>query len=171
MNTIDLIVLLVLAVAVWNGWRKGFIVQTGSLVAIIGGLWLAVAYAAPVGEMLHFDPLVQTAGGFIVVLLSSLLVVAVAGRLLRRLCRFSGFGWLDTALGIAVSTFKYMLLVSVLFFAIDKINIGHWLIAEQTIEKSKSYKPVLGISELIFPLVEWAGDRMSQQENRPDDGA
>lgn len=170
MNTIDLIVLLVSAVAVWNGWRKGFIVQTGSLIAIAGGLWLAVTYGGAVGEILNFDPLVRAAGGFIVVLLSCLLVVAIAGRLLRRLCRFTGFGWLDIALGIGVSAFKYLLVVSVLFFAIDTINIGHWLIGEQTIEKSKTYRPVLGISELIFPFVEWAGERMSQQENPTGDG-
>ncbi len=56
MNTIDLIVCLVLALAVWNGWRKGFIVQAGSLVALVVGLWLALRFGKPVGEWLHFDP-------------------------------------------------------------------------------------------------------------------
>ena len=55
MNTIDLIVCLVLALAVWNGWRKGFIVQAGSLVALVVGLWLALRFGKPVGEWLHFE--------------------------------------------------------------------------------------------------------------------
>ena len=34
MNTIDLIVLLALGLAVWSGWRRGFVVQVGSLAGL-----------------------------------------------------------------------------------------------------------------------------------------
>ena len=55
LNTIDFIVCLVLGLAVWNGWRQGFIVQVGSLVAVVVGLWLAARYGAVVGERLRLD--------------------------------------------------------------------------------------------------------------------
>ena len=41
MNTLDLIVCLVLALAVWNGWRQGFVVQICSLAGIVAGIWIA----------------------------------------------------------------------------------------------------------------------------------
>lgn len=167
MNTIDFIVCLVLALAVWNGWRKGFIVQAGSLVALVAGLWLAVHYGSAVGGWLKFDPLVQFVGGFIVLFLGCILVVAVVGRLLKRLSRFAGFGWLDTVLGIAISVLKYMLVVSVFFAALEKLNVGHWLISSRTIETSKSYKPVLWFSGLIFPLAEEIGG-LPQADEKQD---
>ena len=41
MNTIDLIVLLALGLAVWSGWRRGFVVQVGSLAGLALALWAA----------------------------------------------------------------------------------------------------------------------------------
>lgn len=168
MNTIDLIVCLVLALAVWNGWRKGFIVQAGSLVALIAGLWLAVRFGKTVGEWLNFDPLVRSAGGFIVLLLGCILLVAIVGRLLKRLSRFAGFGWLDTALGVALSVLKYMLVVSVFFAAFDKLNVGCWLVDSRTIETSISYRPVLRLSGLIFPYAERIGEQLPQAGEKQD---
>ena len=78
MNTIDLIVCLVLALAVWNGWRKGFIVQVCSLVAIAAGLWCAAHYGPGVGDALHLDPSVRTAGGFAVVLRAAKAMTSMA---------------------------------------------------------------------------------------------
>lgn len=165
MNTIDFIVLLVLAVAVWNGWRRGFIVQACSLAAVVLGLWCAVRYGAAVGAMLHLDPAVRTAGGFVAVLAVVLVAVAVAAQLLRRLFRFAGFGTLDIVLGVAVSVLKYMLVVSALFAAFDKLNADYSLAGRATVEESKCYRPVLRLSELVFPFVEWVGDQMPQQED------
>ena len=164
MNTIDLIVLLVLAVAVWNGWRKGFIVQACSLVAVIAGLWCAAHYGRAVGEALHLDASVRTAGGFVAVLLGAVLAVAVAARAMRGLFRFAGLGMLDLVLGIAVSVLKYLLVVSALFAAFDKFNADRSLVGESTLASSKCYKPVLRLSELIFPFVERLGDRVSQEQ-------
>ena len=55
MNTIDLLVCLVLVLAVWNGWRQGFIVQIFSLAGIVAGIWLAARFGAEVGALLRLD--------------------------------------------------------------------------------------------------------------------
>ena len=44
MNILDIIVWLALAVAVFNGWRKGFIGKLFSLAGLVGGIWLALGY-------------------------------------------------------------------------------------------------------------------------------
>ena len=53
MNTLDLIVCLVLALAVWNGWRQGFVVQICSLAGIVAGIWIAARFGAQVGGWLR----------------------------------------------------------------------------------------------------------------------
>lgn len=170
MNTIDLIVLLVLAVAVWNGWRKGFIVQVCSLLAIVAGLWCAAHYGHAVGEALQLDESVRTAGGFAVVLVAAVLVVAVAARAVRGIFRFAGLGTFDLVLGIAVSVFKYLLVVSALFAAFDKFNADYSLVSESAVASSRCYRPVLRLSEVVFPWAERLGDRMSQPEDSEESG-
>lgn len=141
MNTIDLIVCLMLVLAVWNGWRQGFVMQVCSLAGIIAGIWVASRYGAEVGAWLKLDETISAAGGFVVVLLAVVLLVAIAGRLVRKLCHFAGFGIADIVLGIAVSVLKYMLLLSVLFSAFDTLNEDYTLIGARTIEKSKVTNP------------------------------
>ena len=97
------------------------------------------------------------------------LLVAIAGRLVRKLCHFAGFGIADIVLGIAVSVLKYMLLLSVLFSAFDTLNEDYTLIGARTIEKSKSYKPVMRLSERIFPFLEWVGEQVPQQAREQDE--
>ena len=139
MNTLDLIVCLVLALAVWNGWRQGFVVQICSLAGIVAGIWIAARFGAQVGGWLRLDDEVAAAGGFVTVLVAVILVVAIAGRVVRKVFHFAGLGVADTLLGIAVSVLKYLLVLSVLFSAFDALNEDYCLVGPRTIERSKSY--------------------------------
>lgn len=172
MNSIDLIVCLILLLAVWNGWRQGLVVQVCSLAGIIIAIWLAAHYGARVGEWLRLDESFSAAGGFVAVLVVVVLVVAVIGRLLRGAFRFAGFGLVDTLLGVVVAVLKYLLVLSALFAAFDRINADYTLVEARTIDQSRSYKPVLRLSEAVFPFLEWVGDRVPElDEKSEDDGA
>lgn len=55
--------------------------------------------------------------------------------------------------------------------AFDNLNEDYTLVGPETIEKSKSYKPVMRLSEAVFPFLEWVGDQVPRQdENTPSDG-
>lgn len=164
MNTIDLIVCIVLVLAVWNGWRQGFIVQICSLAGLLAGIWIASRYGAEVGAWLELDQTISAAGGFVVTLLAVILVAALAGRIVRKLFHFAGFGIPDIALGIAVSVLKYLLLLGVLFSAFDALNEDYTLAGPQTIKTSKSYKPVMRLSDAVFPFLEWVGEQVPDEE-------
>ena len=171
MNAVDLIVCLVLALAVWNGWRQGFILQVCSLAGIVAGIWLAAQFGTQAGEWLRLEPGFAAAGGGGAVLVAGNLVVAIAGRLVRKLFHFAGFGIADTLLGIAVSVLKYLLVLSVLFSAFDDLNEDYTLAGPETIEKSKSYNSVMHLSEAVFPFLEWVGGQVpGPDENTPSDG-
>lgn len=163
MNTIDLIVCLVLVLAVWNGWRQGFVVQVCSLLGVVAGIWLAARYGAAAGELLRLDASVAAPGGFVVVLLAVILAVALAARVLRKLFRFAGFGIPDIVLGIAVSVLKYGLILSVLFSAFGTLNEDYCLVGPETVEQSRTYEPVRHLSDAVFPFLERLGDEVSEK--------
>lgn len=164
MNTIDLIVCLVLLVAVWCGFRRGVILQVCSLAGIVLGIWLAARYGAEVGALLHLEERFAAAGGFVTVLVVVILAVALLGRLLRKLFHFAGFGVPDVVLGIVVSVAKYLLVLSVLFSVFDTLNADYSLVGRRTIDRSKSYGPVLRISQWLLPRLRQAGTEVSLPE-------
>ena len=160
MNTIDLVVCLVLLLALWNGWRQGFIVQICSLAGIVAGIWLAARFGGQVGLLLRLDEEVASVGGFVTVLIVVVLVVAVAARLVRKVFHFAGFGLADILLGVVVSVAKYLLILSLLFSAFNRLNVDYSLVGARTIEGSRSYKPILRLSESLYPALERIGERI-----------
>lgn len=164
MNAIDLVVYLVLAFALFEGWRRGMVLQLCSLAGLVAGIWLAARYGATVGGWLQLDASVAAAGGFAAVVVVVVIAVAVLGRLLRRLFRFAGFGLPDIVLGIAVAAAKYLLLLSVAFAAFDSLNAEYALASRTTVEGSRWYRPVRDLSGRMLPFLDWAGERLSADE-------
>lgn len=68
------------------------------------GLWRAFGSrrvsARQVGGWLRLDDEVAAAGGFVTALVVVILVVAIAGRVVRKVFHFAGLGVADTLLGL-----------------------------------------------------------------------
>ncbi len=158
MNVIDIIVCVILLLAVWNGWRQGFVLQIGALAGIVAGIWVAMRFGAEVGTWLHFDKSLAAPGGFVVVLIAVMVVLVIVARLLRRFFKFAGFGMFDSLLGVCVSIFKYLLLLGVLFSALDSLNRDDTLISKQKIDQSRSYRPIERLSDTVLPFLKKLGD-------------
>lgn len=155
-----------MVLALWNGWRQGFIVQICSLAGLALGVWLAARVGERVGLLMHLDERVAAAGGFVTVLLVVVLAVALAARLMRRLFRFAGFGVADIVLGIAVSMLKYLLVLSLLFSAFARLNANYGLVRERTLEDSWSYEPIRRLSDVLFPFAERMYDRIPSSDEK-----
>ncbi|MDO4757830.1 MAG: CvpA family protein [Rikenellaceae bacterium] len=161
MNILDLIILIVLALALWNGWRRGLIMQLFSLVAIVAAIWLAARYGGEAGAFLKLDDAYREPAGFVVVLLGGLLLVALLARLVRKVFQFAGFGLIDRLGGVLVAAAKYLLLLSLAFAAFEHINVNHAFLSKEKIETSKGYAPVRNLSRQILPFVEWLGEEVN----------
>lgn len=160
-----------LVLALWNGWQRGFVLQVASLAGCVAGIWIASRFGGEAGQALGLDPQVAFAGGFVALLVGIIVAVAVVGRLLRGLFRFAGLGVADVLLGIAVSVLKYLLVLSFLFSAFDRINADSALVEQTTLDSSKGYRPVMRISETLFPfLEEISGQLPAQKEKTTIDG-
>ena len=99
-------------------------------------------------------------GGFVVVLIA----VAIVGRLLRKVFHFAGFGIPDHLLGVAVSAAKTLLILGLLFSAFESLNKDHTLAEEKTLDRSVCYRPMIRLADSLFPLLEWAKEQVSIDE-------
>lgn len=154
MNIFDIIVYIALAWAVFNGWRRGFLLQMVSLVAVVAGLLLAAKYGAEVGAMLGIANSTSAIAGFVVIFVLALIAITIAGHLLRAVLRFTGLGVMDVLFGILFSVAKVGLVVGVMFSWLAAINKDYGWVQTQTIEQSRWFTPIVQIVDKVSPYVE-----------------
>ena len=159
MNIFDIIVYLSLAWAVFNGWRRGFLLQMLSLLAVVAALFFATQYGSELERILGIDIGVQGVVGFIVIFVAAMILIAVSGYVLRAVFRFAGLGAIDVLLGILFSVATVALIVSVLFSWFDNANKSYEWASRECVAESRWYEPVKGITDKLTPYFEELADK------------
>lgn len=154
MNVFDIIVYIALAWAIFNGWRKGFLLQMLSLVAIVAAIYLSTEYGQMLGSMLGMEAPTASIAGFIIIFLAALLGITILAHMMRAVFRFAGLGVADVLLGILLSVVKVGLIVAVLFAWFDSVNKDYEWASKQTIEESRWYKPIAQVVDKVTPYFE-----------------
>ncbi len=160
MNIFDIIVYTALAWAVFNGWRRGFLLQMLSLVAVIAALYFAAQYGSELERILGVDVGVSGVVGFITIFVGALIAISIGAYALRAVFRFAGLGMADVVLGILFSLAKVALIVSILFSWFASINKNYNLASKQTIEESRWFKPITGVTDKLTPYFEELKDNL-----------
>jgi len=107
MNWLDIVLLAVLALVTFLGFRRGIIAMVFPIVGLIIGVVLAGHYYGTVGGWLPIDNQ-EHAGwaGYTIIIVVSLIVSVILASVLRRFIRLVLLGWIDrlggAILGLAV---------------------------------------------------------------------
>ncbi|MFI3305983.1 MAG: CvpA family protein [Rikenellaceae bacterium] len=155
MNLLDIIILVILAYALYEGVREGLIIQGLSLVGIAIGVWFGAQYGSEVVSLFGISGEYSAVWGFIITLIITMVLVAIAARLIRGVLKFAGFAFLDNILGALLSICKYLLILSMLFSAFDIVNNAFTIVDDKEFEKSKMYRPIANISHWATPAWSW----------------
>ena len=159
MNIFDIIVYLALAWALFNGWRRGFLLQMLSLIAVVAALYFAAQYAHDFERLLGIEVGVSGVVGFVVIFLGALLLISIAAHMLRAVFRFAGLGMADALLGMLFSVAKLMLIVSVMFSWLVSVDKNNEWVSKSTIEESRWFEPVKGLATKLTPYFEELADK------------
>ena len=136
---IDVAFFIVMIIAVFKGFSKGFVVGVFSLIAFIIGLAAALKLSALVAQHLEtasgitgrWMPLVAFSLVFIVVVL----LVNLGARIIKKTVSLAMLGWLDSLAGIVLYIIIYTIIFSVILFFAEKTA----LLKPETIKVSKVY--------------------------------
>ena len=156
MNFFDIITIIAFVWAVVSGWRSGLVAQLLSLAGIVAGLILAIRFGARVGTMLGIDPQ-----------FAAVVIAAILAKFLRSMLSFIGLHSLDTLLGITLSLVKALLILSVAYAAFDSLNADMKLVDKKYIVSSRTFRPVKGVSECIFPYIDWLKRQIPMTDGEP----
>ena len=149
MGIFDIIVSVMVLIALVNGWRKGLIAQLCSLIAIIGGVWLASEFGAKVGSLFGIEPQYAKAAGFLVIFVAVLILLMIVSRIVKKLFSFIGLGILDSIFGAMLSVAKVALVMGLLCSAFDSLNEGLGFVEKSTLDNTIFFRPLCRSTEVL----------------------
>ncbi len=136
---IDLIFLVMILTAIWEGYRRGLIVAVFSIIALIAGLAAALKLSAVVAQQLGASTNINSKWlplvAFLAVFFIVLLLVRWGAALIEKGVELAFLGWVNKIGGIALYLIIYVILFSILIFYCKQFSI----FSAEAIASSKVY--------------------------------
>lgn len=158
MSYLDIIIVILLIIAAISGFRKGFIHQLASLVALILGIFLAVKFNSSLARFIneHFTSSANTAKiiAFISIFIIVVIAVHILGKFLEKTFEEIELAPLNKIAGCIFSVAKMIFILScfMVFFRLSIISFN-WP-KQQDIDKSFAYKPIGVVAPAVFPYLQ-----------------
>lgn len=158
MNIIDIILLILLALGVIQGFRKGLIHEVATLAALILGIYGAIKFSDYTASLLieHF----QLAGkylpviSFAITFLAIVIAVHFLAKILDKLVKAIALGFVNRISGMVFGFFKVAFILSILLFILSTIDKKTRFLPQDKIEGSMLYGPVSGLFPFIFHKID-----------------
>ena len=124
---IDIIFIFLLALALWKGFSKGFIVALFSVIALFVGLAAAMKLSAVAAELLKDTMQVSAKWlaflSFFLVFLLAVFLVRLGAAAVEKMVEMMMLGWLNRLAGILLYAVMYTIILSVIVFYLEKVGI------------------------------------------------
>lgn len=163
---IDIIFFILMLLAVFKGYSKGFIVALFSIVGFIIGLAAALKLSAYVAVKLSGTLNVSSKWlpvlSFLLVFIAVLLLVRLGAKMIQSGVELVMLGWVNRIAGIILFALLYSILYSVFLFYAVQVK----LFSEETIAQSNIYSYIqpLGpkVIDAMGTVIPWFKDMFAQ---------
>lgn len=158
MTVIDIIIIVLLALAVFKGIKDGLVRQVGGIAGLILGIFLAGRFSAFLAGWMHqwidASESAVKAVSFAVIIIVVCLCMYLLGRLLEKIIKITTLGWINRLLGVILSVCTVVLLIGAVISLIEYIN-STWfvLVPQEQLAKSKSIQIISSITDAVFPYL------------------
>lgn len=157
MEPLDIFLIICLACCLIDGVRKGFVAQ----VFAIASLWLAAFLSFRFSETLcarlrpltDISPTVLNVVSFTVIIIVTIVLMYLLGRLVSGLFKLVLLGWLDRMLGIVFSLIWGSLVLGLVIMLFDTLNGCMNLVSRETLDASAVYCSLKNLAYSVFPFM------------------
>lgn len=157
MNYIDIILLVIWAVAIIEGLSKGLIKQIFGILALILACYCSFKFsgfaAVKITEWFNWSGEGLQVVAFIVTFIVVLLVVSLAGRLIDEVAKAAFLGWINRLLGAVFGWIKWNLILVILLYILGLIDGILSFLPKEKIEESLLYPVVEKFSTVLLPYL------------------
>jgi len=167
MNSLDLIILIPIAIGFVVGIFKGLIKELISLAAIVLGIYGAKFFSPWFARVLvntiSISPKTAQPVAFLLLFIAIAVGMLILAHLLDKLFNAISLGGLNKFLGGVFGGIKYALIVSVLMNVFDVLHTKFGIGSEELIENSITYKTTLKVAPQLW---EEAKKHKTEVENK-----
>ena len=147
MSIIDIIILVPLIIGAISGYRKGFIMEIVSLLAlilaVIGGFHFLHWGISMLQEHFNLSGKFLPVLSFVLIFAGIVLIVNAVGKVLKKVVHMAFLGGVDKAAGAVLGGLKWLFFLSLIIWAFQVFGIE---IPEHLRDKSMIYSYVVGIA-------------------------
>ena len=146
---LDIVILIFIGWFGFKGLKNGLIKELVSIIALILGIWVTVKFSNVVASWLGGSQLIKSAA-FILTFITVLVLVYFVGRLIESIVKIVLPSFLNHLFGLLFGVGKVVIVFSVFFYCIQKIDSKEILLKPKFKEQSLTYKYI----EPVFPACE-----------------
>jgi membrane protein required for colicin V production len=155
-NGLDIFLLVILAVFILLGFRKGLLKEIVGFIGLVVAFWAAMRFTkAAAGLVSKFSLPAREAVAFLVILVGVFLLFQLAGFLLRKLIKASPLAILDRLGGVALGLLKGGLLLSICLLVLTLAPLPKpWA---EKVEGSYAARGVRQVAPLVYQATKAIG--------------
>lgn len=157
MNYIDVLFLIPLIWGGYTGFKKGLIVELGSLVALGLGIYGSLMFSDFTAGYLHktfeWDKLATSKIAFAVNFIVIVVGVIFLAKALTGFADLVALGWINTIGGALFGLIKAVVITSFIVIAIEYADKKQSFIKHELKEQSLLYYPIHSASAFLMPLL------------------
>lgn len=173
---LDIVLAVPLLWMLYQGFKRGFILEVSRLIALVAGIYLAARFSELLTEFTYrntditwdFLPIVS----FAVILVAAIVLVYFFGKMLGQVVRMAAMGWADKAAGALFGLARAAMLISLALMMLGRFGALEKFSEGETAVQSYLYRPVASVAPFILPILEDIDrDTMLHQVKRKADEA
>lgn len=167
MNALDIVFFAILIYGIYKGIIRGFVIEIGSLVGVILGIYIAKMNSDRFGASLHewFDLSSRYTKpvAFFLLFVVVILTCHFFAKLLDKVVKIVMLDWLNKVCGSVIGLFKYTLILSIFLNVFHSIDNKVRMINNEKKNGSLLYHPIKNFAPAIMPYISW--DDFVKKEN------
>ncbi len=169
MNVLDIILAIPLLYGIYKGFTKGLIVEVGSLLALVlgiyGGIHFSEAVAAFISKHIEVDPTYLPLIAFSVTFIGIILLIHLLTKALTKLLKAVALNIPNKILGAVFGLLKVGFIISVALVILNSIDDKLHFMKPEHKEGSILYSPLSSFAPTILPAINNLGDSISVPES------
>src|SRR5690606_29426927 len=154
---IDVVLAIILIIAVFQGFKKGFILELASLVGIVAGVYGAIHLshftATYLSRFFCWNEQTVNLASFAVTFILIIGAVHFLAKGLTKMIDFAMLGIVNKLLGSLFGFLKTAFILSVIFMFFNTVDQTISFLGEETKEESVLYTPISSIAPFILPTL------------------
>jgi len=151
---IDFLIIALLLLGIYLGFKKGFIIEMTMLIGLISGL-IAAVYLSKITStyLLRFFDTVYPEIAFAITFLIVLFFVYLIGKGIETIINAAAAGIINRIFGALFGLVKWAFIASILIFFFDRINEKKQWISPPALNESYLYRPTQKVTEVCIPPI------------------